>query len=122
MPKVMYYSGNGKTTQITEYEDVAEIIRYVEANGQFHDGTVEFVSHNSEGTVIGFKKYDDPEYKFHRIAFEGNVDLTMELDLLVRYIFEIAITTDGRVRVSFDGTGIAVIADHIKLEIQELIS
>lgn len=122
MAKIEEYTVRGKTTRFTEYDSVDEIATIIETNGQFHDGTVEYIGHDTDCTAISFKHYQDPEFKVHRLIFTGNVELTLNLDLLIRCIYEIVLTVDDRVDVSFEGTGIIVKADKVKYQIQELVS
>ena len=122
MKRIEHYTVRGKTTKFTEYDDVSEIIAVLEEKGLFHDGTVECISHDSDCTVIGFKHCGDPEHKIQRLIFTGNVELTLNLDLLVRHIYEISVSVDDRIDIFFDGTGIIVKADNIKLQIQERIN
>ena len=111
-----------KTTRFTTYDDIAEIVAYLESKGNFHDGTVEAIGHDEESTTIGFKHYSDPEYTIHRLIFTGNVELRLNVDLLVRCIYEIQCDSKEKIDVFFDGTGIEVKADHVVLRIQELMT
>ena len=122
MKKTEFFTVRDKTTRITTYNDMAEIVAYLESKGNFHDGTVETIGHDEESTSIGFKHYNDPEYTIHRLIFTGNVELRLNVDLLVRYIYEIQFGTEDGVDVFFDGTGIEVKADHVVLRIQELMT
>lgn len=117
MAKITEHSVRGKNARITEYNDFAEILAIIEQNDRFHDGTVEFIAHNSIETVIGFKHYKD--HKIYRLVLTGNIEFSLELDLLQRYIYEIRYAIDKRIEVFFDGTGILTKADHVKLQIQE---
>ena len=109
-------------TQFTTYDDMEEIVAYLESKGNFHDGTVEAIGHDEESTTIGFKHYSDPEYTIHRLIFTGNVELRLNVDLLVRSIYEIQCETGERVNVFFDGVGIEITANHVILRVQELIT
>lgn len=121
MAKIEDITTHGKTTRITEYDTLTDIIAIINENDQFHDGSIEYIEHNAEYTTIGFKHCNDGEHKIQRIVFIGNVDLLLDLDLLVRYIFEIRLDISNQIEVIFDGTGINVKADNIKLVVQELI-
>jgi len=107
--------------RMTEYDTSAEIIAIIEENDQFHDSSIEFICHDSECTTIGFKHYEDSEHTIRRFIFTGNVELTLNLDLLVRYIYEIQYRVDDRIELLFDGTGIIVKADKVKLQFQEIL-
>lgn len=122
MKKTEFFTVRDKTTRITTYDDMAEIVAYLESKGDFHDGTIEVIGHDEESTTIGFKHYNDPEYTIHRLIFTGNVELRLDVDLLVRCIYEIQCRAEERVNVFFDGTGIEVTADHVVLQIQELMA
>ncbi len=121
MVKIEDITTHGKTTRITEYDTLTDIMAIINANDQFHDGSIEYIEHNAEYTTVGFKHYNDGEHKIQRIVFTGNVDLVLDLDLLVRYILEIRFDISNQTEVIFDGTGINVKADDIKLIVQELI-
>lgn len=122
MAKIEEYTVRGKTTRFTEYDTIDEIIAIIEQNDQFHDGTIEHIGHDSQCTSIGFKHYKDPEHTIRRLIFTGNVELMLNLDLLVRYIYEISYSIDNRLEFIFYGTGIIVEADNVKLQIQELLN
>lgn len=121
MPKIEDCTIQGKTTRFTEYNDIKEIIAIIGENDQFHDGTIEHISHDPDATIVSFKHHEDPEHKIRRLIFTGNVELTMNLDLLVRYIYVISCEIDDKIGIYFDGTGIIVKADSVKYEIQELL-
>ena len=122
MPKIEDCTIRGKATRFTEYDDINEIIAIIEESNQFHDGTIEHISHDPDTTIVSFKHYEDTEHKIRRLIFTGNVELTMNLDLLVRYIYEISCEIDDKINIYFDGTGIIVRADSVKYEIQELLN
>lgn len=122
MKKTELFTARGKTTRFTTYDEISEIVAYLEAKGDFHDGTVETIGHDEESTTIGFKHYGDPEYTIHRLIFTGNVELRLNVDLLVRCIYEIQCGMEERVNVFFDGAGIEITADHVTLQVQELIA
>lgn len=121
MKKVNTDTVQGKTTQFTEYDEIPEIIAFLEENDWFHDGTIEWIGHDADCTVIGFRGYQDAEHKITRLIFNENAELTLNLDLLVRCIYEIVLTAENRIEVYFGGTGITVKADSIKLQIRELL-
>ncbi len=121
MAKIEEYTVRGKTTRITEYDILTDIMAAIEENDYFHDGSIECITHEKECTIIGFKHYDDGEYKIRRLLFTGNVDLSLNLDLLVRYIYEIKFDLRTQIEVEFGGTGIIVKADAVKFQIQELL-
>lgn len=122
MSKIEEYTIRGKITRVTAYESIDEIIAVIQAHEQFHDGFIEYIGHDPNGTTIVFKHYADPEYKIYRLVFTGNAELFLDLDLQVRYIYEVSIKADDRTEVFFDGTGIIVKADNVKLEVQELLN
>ena len=122
MAKIEDYTIHGKTTRITEYDILTDIMAIIEEKDYFHDGSIECIAHNKECTIIGFRHYNDAEYKVQRLIFTGNVDLLLSLDLLVRYIYEIKFNISNQIEVEFEGTGIIVKADNVKFEIQELLS
>ena len=66
MKKTELFTVRGKTTRFTTYDDISEIVAYLEAKDDFHDGTVETICHDEESTTIGFKHYADPEYTIWR--------------------------------------------------------
>ena len=122
MKKTELFTVLGKTTRLTSYNEVTEIKAYLESKDWFHDGTVESISHDKECTQIGFKHYNDPEYTIQRLIFTGNVELTMNLDLLVRHIYEITFEENQKTTVCFEGTAIEIQSDQVMLQIQELVS
>ncbi len=121
MAKIEEYTVGDKTTRITEYDTIYDIMTIIDENDCFHDGSIEFITHNKKCTIVGFKHYNDAEYKIQRLIFTGNVDFSLSLDLLVRYIYEIKFDISSQIEVEFEDTGIIVKADKIKLEVQELI-
>lgn len=122
MANTELYTVRGKTTRFTKYDSLSEIEAIMEEKGYFHDGTVECISHDAECTSVAFKHYNDPEHTIQRLIFTGNVVLNLNLDLVIRSIYEIKFEGTERVTVFFDGIGIEVQADHVVLQIQELIS
>lgn len=122
MAKIEDYTIHDKTTRITEYDTITDIMAIIEEKDYFHDGSIEYIEHNAEYTTVGFKHYNDGEHKIQRIVFTGNVDLVLDLDLQQRYIYEIRFDISNQIEVIFDGTGINVKADNIKLVIQELLN
>ncbi len=111
----------GKTTRFTNYDTLPEIKAFLEEKGYFHDGTVEYLGHDVDCTVVGFKHYNDPEHTIQRLIFSGNVVLKLSLDLVIRNIYDIEFEVADRIMVFFDGTGIEVRADKVVLQVQELI-
>lgn len=122
MVKTELFTVGGKTTRLTSYDEVSEIKAYLEYKDWFHDGTVESISHDKECTKIVFKHYNDPEHTIQRLIFTGNVDLTMNLDILVRHIYEITVEVNQRTTVCFEGIAIEIQADQVILQIQKLVS
>lgn len=121
MKKTELFTVGDKTTRLTTYDDISEIVAYLESKGNFHDGTVEIIGQDKGSTTIGFKHYSDPEYTIHRLIFTGNVELRLNVDLLIRCIYEIQCDFGERATVFFEGIGIKVKSDHVILQVQELI-
>ena len=121
MKKIEHFTVRGKTTQFTTIDDYQGIVKEIESRGLFHDCTIEHICHDAECTSISFHHYEDPEYKWYTLVFEGSVDLEMNYDARLLVIYEIAMTAGERIEVFFDGTGIIVKAEKIRLTIREPI-
>lgn len=122
MIKTEQFTVRGKTTQFTTIDDYQSIVAAIEARDAFHDGTIEHISHDSDCTSIAFHHYEDPEHKIYTLVFEGSVELQMNYDAQLRVIYEISLTNGDGVEVVFDGTGIIVKAEIVRLTMKELIN
>ena len=122
MTKTEQITVRGKTTQFTTIDDYQNIVDAIEARDAFHDGTIEHISHDSDCTSIAFHHYEDPEHKIYTLVFEGSVELQMNYDAQLRVIYEISLTNGDGVEVVFDGTGIIVKAEIVRLTMKELIN
>lgn len=121
MKNTEQFTMRGKTTQFTTIDDFQGIVEELESRGLFHDATIEHIGHDAECTSISFHHYEDPEYKMYTLVFEGSVDLQMNYDARLLVIYEIAMTAGDCIEAVFDGTGIIVKAEKVKLTIRELV-
>ena len=119
MSKTEYKTVCGNRFRFTEYDDITEIATFIAAHDLFHDASIEHIEHTAEHTTISVRHYADNEDTVHRLRFTGNVALIMDLDLLLRFIYEIELSVKDRIQASFEGTGIIVKSDKLTLITQE---
>ena len=111
---------NENKTRITTIIGNEEIIDEVNAREQLHDWSLEYISCNGKDAQITAKSYED-ETLFHFYIKEVQ-KYNIDLDLVVRWLYEVNIEVSNDISIIFDGVGIEMSAKEVILEIQEKIS
>jgi len=111
---------NEHKTRITTITGIEEIIDEVNARDQLHDWSLEYISCNGKDAQITAKSYEDETlFHFHiKEVQKYNIDL----DVVVRWLYEVNIEVSNDISIIFDGVGIEMTAKEVILEIQEKIS
>lgn len=107
-------------TRITTITGIEEIIDEVNAKDQLHDWSLEYISCNGKEAQITAKSYED-ETLFH-FHIKELQNYSIDLDVLVRWLYEVNIKVLNSIFIIFDGVGIEMSAKEVILEIQEKIS
>ncbi len=111
---------NEHKTRITKITGINEIIEEVDANDQLHDWSLEYISCNGKDAQITAKSYED-ETLFH-FHIKELQKYNIDLDVVVRWLYEVNIEVSNDISIIFDGVGIEMSAKEVILEIQEKIS
>ena len=111
---------NEHKTRITTITGIEEIIDEVNARDQLHDWSLEYISCNGKDAQITAKSYED-ETLFH-FHIKGLQKYNIDLDVVVRWLYEVNIEVSNDISIIFDGVGIEMTAKEVILEIQEKIS
>mgnify|MGYP006947090817 FL=1 len=102
-----------KTTTICGFD---EIKKEIEENECLHDWSLEYVAYDGTTGQITAKSYSSPTL-FH-FSFAGIQEISIDLDVLVRWIMEVEMVKGGNVTLTFDGVGIIITAKKVALKIQ----
>lgn len=111
---------NEHKTRITKITGINEIIEEVDANDQLHDWSLEYISCNGKDAQITAKSYENETLFHFRIKELQNYSI--DLDVVVRWLYEVNIAVSNNISIIFDGVGIEMSAKEVILEIQEKIS
>lgn len=107
-------------TRITKIVEIEEIINEVTARDQLHDWSLEYVSCNGNDAQITAKSYEDETlFRFYIIGLQ---QYNIDLDVVVRSLYEVNFKVSNVISIIFDGVGIEITAKEVILEIQEKIS
>ena len=107
-------------TQLTKITGINEVIEEVNANEQLHDWSLEYIACDGKDAQITVKSYED-ETLFH-FHMKGLKQYKIELDVLVRWLYEVNIKVSSETTIIFDGVGVEITAKEVTLEIQKKIS
>ena len=106
-------------TQITKITDITEIIGEVNAKDRLHDWSLEYISCDGKSAQVTVKSYED-ETLFH-FHINGLQQFNINLDVVVRWLYEVDFKVSNVISIIFDGVGIEITAEEVILEIQEKI-
>lgn len=107
-------------TRITKITEINEIKEEVDANDQLHDWSLEYISCNGKDAHITAKSYENEILFCFHIKELQNYNIN--LDVVVRWLYEVNIEASNDISIIFDGVGIEMSAKEVILEIQEKIS
>ena len=93
-----------------------EIKKEIEENECLHDWSLEYVAYDGTTGQITAKSYSRPTL-FH-FSFAGIQEISIDLDVLVRWIMEVEMVKGDNVTLTFDGVGIIITAKKVALKIQ----
>ena len=111
---------NEYKTRITKITEINEIIEEVDANDQLHDWSLEYISCNGKDAQITAKSYENETlFHFHIRELQN---YSIDLDVVVRWLYEVNIAVSNDISIIFDGVGIEMSTKEVILEIQEKIS
>ena len=110
---------NEHKTRITKITGIDEIIEEVGANDQLHDWSLEHISCNGKDAQITAKSYEN-ETLFH-FHIKELQKYNIDLDVVVRWLYEVNIEVSNDISIIFDGVGIEMTAKEVILETQEKI-
>lgn len=121
MRKVEYYiskdsCGKEYKTKITTICGFDEIKKEIGENDYLHDWSLEYVAYDGTTGQITAKSYSSPTL-FH-FSFAGIQEISIDLDVLVRWIMEVEMVKGDNVTLTFDGVGIKITAKKVALKIQ----
>ena len=102
-----------KNTTICGFD---EIKKEIEENECLHDWSLEYVAYDGTTGQITAKSYSSPTL-FH-FSFAGIQEISIDLDVLVRWIMEVEMVKGDNVTLTFDGVGIIITAKKVALKIQ----
>lgn len=88
----------------------------IEENECLHDWSLEYVAYDGTTGQITAKSYSSPTL-FH-FSFAGIQEISIDLDVLVRWIMEVEMVKGDNVTLTFDGVGIIITAKKVALKIQ----
>ena len=103
-----------KMTTVTGFD---EIKKEIDENYCLHDWCLEYVAYDGEKGQITAKSYND-ETLFH-FSIVGIQKVSIDLDVLVRWIMEVEMVVTDNVTLTFHGIGIQITAREVTLDIQE---
>ena len=92
-----------KTTTICGFDEIKKEIE-------------EYVAYDGTTGQITAKSYSSPTL-FH-FSFAGIQEISIDLDVLVRWIMEVEMVKGDNVTLTFDGVGIIITAKKVALKIQ----
>ncbi len=107
-------------TRITKITEIEEILEEVNAKDQLHDWSLEYISCDGKSAQVTVKSYED-ETLFH-FHISGLQQYNIDLDVVVRWLYEVNFKVSNVISIIFDGVGIEITAKEVVLEIQEKIS
>ena len=114
MREVEYYISKDSCGK--EYKTKTTTICGIEENECLHDWSLEYVAYDGTTGQITAKSYRRPTL-FH-FSFAGIQEISIDLDVLVRWIMEVEMVKGDNVTLTFDGVGIIITAKKVALKIQ----